>query len=116
LKALQVMGIYYDACVEHQFDRAVKNATGEAGKDGGDNPDCHALITANRKMLSKILTSTQLQEGSSQAPTSGWPSQERVPGGDQVRRDKMGEWAPANQSELQPLSCAQPPGARGLVS
>jgi len=68
LKALQMMGIYYDACVEHQFDRAVKNATGEAGKTpagkpGGDNPDCHALIMANRKMVSKILTSTQLQEG-----------------------------------------------------
>ena len=63
LKALQMMGIYYDACVEHQFDRAVKNATGEAGKDGGDNPHCHALIMANRKMVSKILTSTQLQEG-----------------------------------------------------
>jgi hypothetical protein len=63
LKALQMMGVYYDACVEHQFDRAVKNATGEAGKDGGDNPHCHALIMANRKMVSKILTSTQLQEG-----------------------------------------------------
>ena len=63
LKALVTMGVCFDACVEHQFDRAISHATGEAGKNGGDNPNCHALIMANRKMVSKILTSTQLQEG-----------------------------------------------------
>jgi hypothetical protein len=56
LKALEMIGAYFDACVEHQLDGAVGHATGEAGKDDGDNPDCHTLIMANRKMVSKMLT------------------------------------------------------------
>jgi hypothetical protein len=56
LKALVTMGVCFDACVEHQFDRAISHATGEAGKDGGDNPGCHALIMANRKVVSKIYS------------------------------------------------------------
>jgi hypothetical protein len=65
VKALVAMGVCFGACVEHQFDRAISHATGEAGKYGGDNPDCHtlSLSMANRKMVSKILTSMQLQEG-----------------------------------------------------
>jgi hypothetical protein len=82
-----VTGACFDACVEHQLDRAVGHATGEAGKDGGHNPECHALIMANRKMVSKILTSTQLQEGlrrhqiNAGIRKSWWSSSTARPGG-----------------------------------
>jgi hypothetical protein len=63
LKALRMMHVVYDICVEHQLDRIVSHATGLASKKGAENPDCYALIKANRKMAAKILTSSQLQEG-----------------------------------------------------
>jgi hypothetical protein len=65
LKALRQMNVTYDPCAEHQLDRTstVKHSTGEASKDGEDNQECYALIMANRKVVSKVLSSTQLQEG-----------------------------------------------------
>jgi hypothetical protein len=58
VKALRQMNVTYGPCAEHQLDRAVKHSTGEASKDGEDNQECHTLIMANRKMVSKVLSST----------------------------------------------------------
>jgi hypothetical protein len=45
----------------HQLDRAFKTANGEAGKNGGQNPLCLALLRAHRLLAAKILSSLQLQ-------------------------------------------------------
>jgi hypothetical protein len=63
LKALRIMGVMFDACIEHQLDRAVSHSTGEGTKGHAANPACHDLIVANAKMAAKIVSSTKLQLG-----------------------------------------------------
>jgi hypothetical protein len=63
LKAMKMMRVMYDVCQLHQHERCYKHATGEAGKDGGDNPECCALLRAFKEQAKKVLSSTQLQVG-----------------------------------------------------